>query len=368
MIGKKQKTGDHMERNQCNTKKREFTHLKESDRYKIEVLLEEKKTTAEIARILDRSRSTIHREIKRGTVMRIQYDLSEKKQYRANAAEMDYKNKAKNKERDLKIGKDTQLEIYIRKKLIKDKFSPDAIIGEIIEKGLKFEGMICTKTLYNYIDAGIFAGISNENLWEKRKRRKRNYKTISRISRTNRRGKSIEQRPQGINNRIEYGHWEGDCVKGPQGRTTSLFTLTERKSLEQIIIKIERSTQEEIKNAMDALEERIGSNFKLKFKSITFDNGVEFLDWKSLELGILNSKKKRTTIYFAHAYSAWERGSNEIQNRMIRRFIPKGTDIHTVSEKEIKEIEIWMNNYPRKKLGYKTANQIAKEYQKFTEI
>ena len=174
--------------------------------------------------------------------------------------------------------------------------------------------------------------------------------------------RSIEQRPQEANDRLEYGHWEGDCVKGPQGLTTSLFTLTERKTLEQLIIKIERSTQQEIKNAMDTLEKKMGNNFKLKFKSITFDNGVEFLDWKSLELSILNPKQRRTTTYFAHAYSSWERGSNEIQNRMIRRFIPKSTDIHYITEKEIENIETWMNNYPRKKLGYKSANQKAKEY------
>jgi len=75
----------------------------------------------------------------------------------------------------------------------------------------------------------------------------------------------------------------------------------------------------------------------------------------------LYPKNKRTTIYFAHAYAAWERGSNEVQNKMIRRFIPKGTDIHDVTPKEIKKIEDWMNDYPRKKLGYKSANQIAKE-------
>ena len=77
-----------------------------------------------------------------------------------------------------------------------------------------------------------------------------------------------------------------------------------------------------------------------------------------------NSKcnKKRTVTCFAHAYYSWERGSNEVQNRMIRRFIPKGTDIHTITEKEIKLNETWMNNYPRKKLGYKSANQMVKKY------
>ena len=95
---------------------------------------------------------------------------------------------------------------------------------------------------------------------------------------------------------------------------------------------------------------------------MTFDNGMEFLNWKSLELSIKNPRNKRTTIYFAHAYAAWERGSNEVQNKMIRRFIPKGTDILEVSETEIQKIQDWMNNYPRKKLGYKSANQVAKEY------
>lgn len=362
MSANKQKTGDHMEPNNCNTKKQKYTHLSESERYKIEVYLEEKKTLEEIAQKLRRARSTIYREVKRGTRIRMGYELKMRKQYRADVAQRDYKTKVMNKEHELKIGKDRLLEGYIRKKLIEDKFSPDVIIGEIKLKGLIFEGMICTKTLYNYIDAGIFSGISNETLWEKRKRKKGKYRQVRRVSLTNRKGKSIEQRPKKVNERIEYGHWEGDCVKGPQGRTTSLFTLTERKSLEQMIIKIERSTQEEIKSAMDSIEKELGAQFKLKFKSITFDNGVEFLDWKSLELSSQDSRKKRTTIYFAHAYSAWERGSNEVQNRMIRRFIPKGTDIHTVTEKEIKDIETWMNNYPRKKLGYKSANEAAKEY------
>lgn len=350
-----------MEPKNCSKKERKYTHFKESERYKMEVLLADKKKPKQIAMILKRSKSTVYREITRGTRVRLGYELEEKKQYRADVAQKDYKDKGKNKERGLKIGHDNRLEEYIREKILKDKYSPDAIIGEIKTLGLKFEGMICTKTLYNYIDTGIFAGISNENLWEKRKRKKRNYRSVRRISLNNRSGRSIEQRPWCINCRLEYGHWEGDSVKGPQGETTGLFTLTERKSLEQIIIKLERCTQEEVQAAMDELEKRLGSQFKLKFKSITFDNGVEFLNWKSLELSILRPNKKRTIIYFAHAYSAWERGSNENQNRMIRRFIPKGTNIHEVSDKEIDQIRNWMNNYPRKRLGYKSANQVAQE-------
>lgn len=224
---------------------------------------------------------------------------------------------------------------------------------------MEFKGIITTKTLYNYIDAGFFSGISNKNLWEKRHKKKRGYKTVSRVNTKNRECRSIEDRPKKINNRVEYGHWEGDTVKGPLGAKTGLFTLTERKTREEIIIKVEQATQEAIKAAIDGLEAKYGAVFKVKFKSITFDNGVEFLGWKSLEISLLKPEERRTMVYFAHSYSSWERGTNENQNRMIRRFIPKGTDIADVSEQQVQWIQDWMNNYPRKILGYKTANQMA---------
>jgi transposase, IS30 family len=351
-----------MERKNCNTKESKYKHLNESDRYKIEGFLEAKESIKEIALILGRDRSTIYREIRRGKVSRVQYDLSEKKQYRANVAQKKYEELGKNKERSLKIGKDRRLEKYIRKKILKEKYSPDAVIGEIKSKGLKFKGMICTKTLYNYIDAGIFSGISNENLWEKRKRKKSEYRTVRRVSLTNKMARRITERPEEANNRLEYGHWEGDCVKGTQGTTASLLTLTERKTLEEIIIKLEQATQEEVQKAFDDLERKYGAGFRLKFKTITFDNGGEFLDWKFLELSVLERNRRRVTIYFAHAYSAWERGSNENANRIIRRFVPKGENIIHFSKREIKRIERWMNNYPRKILGYKSAKQMAKEH------
>lgn len=350
-----------MKRRDCNTGGRKYVHISERERYKIEGLLEAKKDVEEISMILGRDRSTIYREIRRGRVFRVQNDFKEGYEYRANRGQADYEAQGQNKERSLKIGKDKELEAYIRTKMIKDRFSPDAVIGEIRIKGLKFEGIICTKTLYNYIDAGLLCGISNKNLWQKRDKKKRGYKTVSRINTKNRDCRSIEERPKRINTRLEYGHWEGDTVKGPQGSKTGLFTLTERKSKEEIILKVEQATQEAIQAAIDGLETRHGDHFKYKFKSITFDNGVEFLGWKSLEISILSPEERRTTIYFAHSYSSWERGTNENQNRMIRRFVPKGVDIAEFSSADIQEIEDWMNNYPRKILGYKTAKQVAQE-------
>lgn len=356
-----------MELRHCITNSRKYQHLSLKERIKLEALLEAKKEVKEIARILKRDKSTIYREIKRGTVTRLQSDLSEKETYRAHVAQADYERLGKNKERSLKIGKDHELEEYIRKRLLEDRYSPDAIIGEIRTRELKFEKPICTKTLYNYIEKGIFAGISNKDLWEKRKRKKQRYRPIKRISYTNRLGKSIEDRPEKINNRQEYGHWEADTIKGPQRTKTGLFTLTERKSREEILIKVKRATQEAIHEAIDSLERKYGPVFKAKFKSITFDNGVEFLNWESLEISAIKKNKRRIRVYFAHAYSAWERGSNENQNRMIRRFIPKKKNIAIYNEDQIQDIQDWMNNYPRKILGYKTPNQVAQQHLQKTE-
>ena len=349
-----------MKHKDYSTRRKKYVHLNERDRYKLEGLLRGKKNFKEIARIMRRDRSTIYREIKRGMVVRIINDFLEDGVYRANVAQKDYERKGQNKERSLKIGKDKELESYIRIKITEDKYSPDAVIGEIKARRLKFRNMICTKTLYNYIDAGYLTGISNESLWEKRKK-KRRYKKVYRTSVKNRDSRSIEDRPKRVEERLEYGHWEGDTVRGPQGSKAVLFTLSERMSKEQMIFKLEDATQEGIQAQLDGLEKKYKAKFALKFKSITFDNGSEFLGWKTLEASILRPGKRRTTIYFAHSYSSWERGTNENQNRMIRRFIPKGKDIAEYSRTDIQQIQDWMNNYPRKILGYKTATQVAQK-------
>ena len=349
-----------MEQLDCTTKGRKYKHITERDRYKLEGYLELKLSTKEISKRLNKHKATVFREIKRGIILKIGYELDEYSVYRANVAQKDYQSKVSNRERSLKIGKDKGLEEYIRKGILKDKHSPDAVIGEIKYKRLKFEAMICTKTLYNYIDQGIFSGISNANLWEKRKQKKKKHRQIQRICLKNKGSRSIEERPQEINNRPEYGHWEGDCVKGLRNKKAGLFTLTERMTREEIILKIRALTQESILEAMNKLESKYQEYFKGKFKSITFDNGREFLDWETIEKSCLY-QGKRTLVYFAHPYSSWERGTNENQNRMIRRFIPKGTDITEISNKEVKRIESWMNNYPRKILGYRTANEMVLE-------
>jgi IS30 family transposase len=303
---------------------------------------------------------TIEREIAKGKVRLLNYDLTYKEEYCADAGQRIYEENGRNKGPGLKIGKDHKLVKYIEKKIIKEKYSPDAVIGEIIEKGLEFETEICTKTLYNYIDRGdVFLSLTNKDLPVKKEGKKRNYKKVK-IPHKNLKGTSIEERPPDVDSRGEYGHWEMDCVVGKRdGGGAVLLVLSERSRREEIIIKMPGKTQESVIASLDRLERKYGKEFKEKFKTITVDNGSEFLDFKGIEQSIKGEDTKRVKLYYAHPYSSWERGTNENINKLIRRFISKGTDISKISKARIKYIENWINSYPRRILGYKSANDMA---------
>jgi len=110
-------------------------------------------------------------------------------------------------------------------------------------------------------------------------------------------------------------------------------------------------TERSINIEIIRLERRLGSGkFKKIFKTITRDNGCENLDFKGMEQSVL-TKGERTKVYYAHPYSSWERGSNECANKLIRRFIPKDSNISNFSKRYIQFIEHWINNYPRKMFG-----------------
>lgn len=153
-----------------------------------------------------------------------------------------------------------------------------------------------------------------------------------------------------------------DCVVGKRrGSGAALLVLSERKSRGEIIYKMPNQTQKSVIDTVNDLERKYGKTFQKTFKTITVDNGSEFLDFKGLEQSIHPTEKSRTNVYYAHPYSSRERGTNENSNKLIRRFIPKGSDIDDFSHKEIAMIQDWMNNYPRGIFGYKTANDIARE-------
>lgn len=178
-------------------------------------------------------------------------------------------------------------------------------------------------------------------------------------------GESIEQRPEEIDGREEFGHWEGDTVysgKGKRKTTRALLTMTERKTRKEIIIAIPNRKAETVVKALDALERKLGARrFRAIFKSITFDNGTEFAAAEGLERSCVNKRLPRTKVYFCHPYSSWERGTNENTNGMIRRRFPKGTNFAAVTNAQIAQAENWINNYPRKILGYKSSEIVFRE-------
>ena len=336
-------------------------HLTERERYTIETLLKEKFKARYIAARLGRHQRTIEREIAKGKLRLKNSDHTFREEYCADRAQALYEKNATHKGPSLKIGNDHRLAKHIEQKIKNEKYSPDAVIGEIKAKGLVFKTTICTKTLYNYIENGVFFNITNKDLPVKKDNKKRKYRKIK-IAHKNLKGTSIEERPDYIELRDAYGHWEMDCVVGPRsGKGAVLLVLSERCSREEIICKMPRKTQESVKAALDQLEKKYGKRFKEKFKTITVDNGSEFLNFTQIEQSVLDARTQRVKVYYAHPYSSWERGTNENINKMIRRFIPKGSDIDKFTHEEIKRIERWINNYPRRILGYRSASEISKK-------
>ena len=126
----------------------------------------------------------------------------------------------------------------------------------------------------------------------------------------------------------------------------------------EIIRKLKAETQAAVVRAINGIERQMGSEaFHVVFNSITADNGSEFLDFEALEK-LVRGGVSRTHIYYVHLYSSWGRGANENTNRMIRRFISKGSDISKITRAEIQKIENWINRYPRKILNFKTAEEM----------
>lgn len=335
-----------MERNNNTTKSRKGKHLTYEERQKLEVLLKAKVERKKIAELLGgRSERTIRREIKRGTVQLLNSDLTERYEYSAEAAQLKYDRKSANKGRSLKIGSGHDLVAHIEQKIGKEKMSPYAALQSIENEGKEFSVRICLRTLYHYIDRGLFLNICKGDLPQGGKERKRSYEKVRRAN-NNPTGTSISERAEEIESRNDFGHWELDTVVGKTRTKAALLVLTERKTRYELIYKLENKTQDAVIASLNRLERKLGaSRFAKVFKTITCDNGCENLDHESMERSIKGGK--RTKVYYAHPYSAWERGSNENANKLIRRFIPKGSDIGRFTRKEIKRIQRWMNDYPR---------------------
>jgi IS30 family transposase len=343
-----------MEQDNPTTARKKHKHILCKDRYTIELMLNAGHEKAAIAATIGCTMKTLKREIKRGTWDCLDGKTYEiKPKYSHDVAQRKHEESASNKGRYAKINNMPELRIYLEDQIKRHKYSPEAALLKAQEEGYTVE--ISVKTLYNSIDSGEI-GVSRKDLLRKDGWKQEKTKPLKATN--NLKGESIDSRPEAANDRSEYGHWEMDLVVSCKNGKGALLTLTERKYREEIIIRLPDKTQRAVKRALDRLERRPGSRFKEKFKTITTDNGSEFLDFESLEKSC-KSNGKRFKMYFAHPYSSWERGSNENANGIIRRFFPKGTDFSKVSRSSIRAVEDWMNNYPRRILGGVSANTAA---------
>mgnify|MGYP000207188928 CR=1 FL=1 len=332
-----------------------FNHLSIDARLKIEGWLRVGVKPRQIAELLHCHVSTIYREMKRGTYEHLNSDYTTEIRYSPDIAETQYRLNLSAKGAQLKIGNDHRLADFIENKIIKEKYSPAAVLGEIRDQGLEFDTTICVTTLYSYIDKGIFLRLTNKNLPVKRNKKKHPKKV--RACRASR-GESIEHRPAEVAERLTAGHWEMDCVEGKKGTRKTLLVLTERKTRNEIIRLMNDKTAASVIKALNALEKQLGSELAQVFQTITVDNGSEFSDYEGIEKSLIHKGHKRTKVYFCHPYSAYERGSNENQNRMVRRHYPKGYDFTNTTPAEIRKLEKWINDYPREMFNYYSSAEL----------
>lgn len=306
--------------------------LTRADRIKIEALLKEGLSKAKIAKHLGVHRSTIYNELKRGEYEHRNSDWTTEIRYSPDIAQEKAEENLKVRGTQLKIGNDIAYANYIEDKIVNEDYSPAAVLGELKAQGREgeFNTTVCVATLYSYIDKGVFLKLTNKDLPVK-KNKKRGYKKVRKQQARAAAGDSIEKRPEEIDQREEFGHWEMDSVIGKRGVSKNvLLVLTERKTRDEIIFKLPDHTDEAVVAALDRLERRYGADmFRQIFKTITVDNGSEFADVNGLERSILEEGEKRTHLYYCHPYSSWERGTNEVTNKWYGAKCQRGQTLTT---------------------------------------
>lgn len=333
-----------MTQEQYTTKGRKFQHLTKEKRAQIEILLRQGIPKIQIARAVGISRSTLYLELKRGTVEQIDTNLKPYQTYFWDVGQRVYEENRKNSHPPLKLIRAYDFICYAQKQILENKMAPDAICGEAKLNG-KFQNIVSTKTLYNYIDQCLLR-VRNVDLPLKVKR-----KHHADRGKQNKRpfGMSIEERPDEIGNRTTFGHWEIDTIVGKKESSAVLLSLDERLTRKRHLVKIPSRSSESVRLGLEKIAKYYGEDFATVFKSITSDNGSEFVDLGSY-------LPKSTKVYYTHPYSAYERGTNEKQNALVRRFFPKGTSFEHITDEQVASVEYWINHLPRKIFNYRCSD------------
>ena len=315
-----------------------YKHLNIHERNIIASQLREGVSLRAIGRLLKRCHSTISRDVRRHTKHYTTEYSPEKRQ--------EFADFWKHEPTNAKRRNNKALYRHVIKRLER-KQAPDIIAGRLpIIYPNDLSMRLSHQTIYRWIyNDKLDGGTLYKHLLKKRGWPKRHGLWPNKGGKLEDR-KSIHDRPATIETRNEIGHWEGDLVEGERG-SGYFITITERKSRKLLTRKIDTKEAKVVsKNITQMLKPVLH-----KVKTITFDNGREFYDFKTIEntLGI--------KVYFSDPYSSWQRGSNEHTNGLLRRFFPKKTNFKNITNKQLATATNKINNQPRKLLQYYTANE-----------
>jgi transposase, IS30 family len=307
-----------------------YTQLTREQRYQIYILRKAGHLQTFIAKELGVHPSTISRELERGCGRR---------GYRPKQAD-ELASLRKRKRYRARINAPTWTLI---ESLVRQDWSPEQIAGWLAKEK---QSSVSHERIYQYIYADkARGGTLFEHLRCRKKRRKRYGSYDRRGQMPNCR--SIEERPQIVEQRQRLGDWEADTIIG-QNHQQAILSLTERRSRLCLLKKVERNTAEAVEHAIEELLRPLGA----KVKTITSDNGREFANHQSIE------KNLQATFYFAHPFAAWERGTNENTNGLVRQYFPKGSDFSKLTDIDIQQAMTRLNNRPRKRLNYRTPQRV----------
>jgi IS30 family transposase len=310
-----------------------YTHLTIEEREKAMVLKEKGLSIRAIARILNRTPSTISREFKRNSYANGKYS--------ANRAQKEYKLRQRDCGPKPKI-LNPYIREYVTERLLMG-WSAEQISGRAVYEKQDFN--ISYNTIYRAVDNGFLSKKYKQCMRFKRKYKR--HKSIEKRG-TIQNTTSIHERPETANNRTEIGHWEADTVLG-QRNTGCFGTFVERKTGFLVAFRMDDLRNNVFNKEAKKVFECVPEILK---KSITVDNGTEFTYHKEL------SNDTKMKIYFCDPYSPWQRGTNENTNGLLRYFFPKGSSFATVSDNDLRSAVNLINNRPRKRFGFKSPYEM----------
>ncbi len=321
-----------------------YVHLTEAERELIAKMRWEGKGPSEIARVLSRDKGTISRELARNA-------SSEYRCYTPCQAHKRSEQRKLDARHSRPLLKSKKIQQYVRQKL-KLGWSPEIIAGRLKERKIGLS--ISPEAIYQFIyhrDTPDRESLISQLCRAHRKRRiKGKGRKVRKTKIPNR--IPIDARPKAVERRKEFGHWEADTMVSRKSKP-ALHSITERKTRFLRLSKLKRRTSTETNKAIIRALKKLPPEAR---RTLTLDNGTENAAHEEL------TAKLGTKCYFAQPYAAWQRGSNEQINGLVRRYLPKGTDFSKIDKDQIKRIERLINNRPRKCLGFKTPLEAARSF------